>query len=56
LPFSASRISAWKPGRSSVAPEIAWSEYSLAMCPALALRELAADAELVRDRGLALVL
>jgi hypothetical protein len=23
---------AWKPGRISVAPEIAWSEYSPAMC------------------------
>ena len=29
--FKASRISAWNPERSSVAPETAWSEYSCAI-------------------------
>ena len=53
--FSASRISAWNPARSSVAPETAWSEYSSRDRPALSLGERAAHAQLIGDRRVALV-
>ncbi len=53
--FSASRISAWNPARSSVAPETAWSVYSSQIVQPCRSRELAADAQLIRDRGVALV-
>ena len=39
-----------------VAPETAWSEYSGGDVPTLTLRKLAADAELVTDRCVPLVL